>query len=204
MLNGPKIAAAALRIATEEGYEKLTMAAVARALDVAPSALYNHVAGKEDLLFLVEDAVMAQVDTEALHACAAGKIGARRAVEKWAHSYREVCALHTPLIPYLATMPISGAPKTVEMYELAVQVMVVGGVGEANALNAVVMLESFIYGSAYDVAAPASIFDVPNATEAPGLRRAIAARADSGGLSNPYADAPFEQGLASLLNGLVL
>lgn len=54
-----KIASVSLKIAEQEGYDAITMAAVARSLGVATSALYNHVRGKKELLMLVQDAVMA-------------------------------------------------------------------------------------------------------------------------------------------------
>ncbi|WJY69090.1 TetR/AcrR family transcriptional regulator [Corynebacterium auris] len=118
-----KITKAALDIAAQQGYAKLTMSAVARALGVSPSALYNHVSGKEELLFIVEDAVMAQVDTAALEACLAGKIEPAEALTAWGVSYRDVLSRHCALIAHLGTMPTFGARGTVEMYELVVAVV---------------------------------------------------------------------------------
>ena len=68
LVNRDKIAQAALTIVGEEGYEKLTMSRIARRLGVGTSALYNHVSGKDDLLALVEDAVMEQVECGPLRA----------------------------------------------------------------------------------------------------------------------------------------
>ncbi|CQD06257.1 putative transcriptional regulator (fragment) [Corynebacterium striatum] len=68
-----KIAEAALKIIDKQGYEKLTMARIAREMGVGPSALYNHVENKHELLILVEDAVMAQVDASLLDAALAGE-----------------------------------------------------------------------------------------------------------------------------------
>ncbi|WP_291314421.1 TetR/AcrR family transcriptional regulator [Corynebacterium sp. UBA2622] len=205
-----KIADAALAIVAEAGYGKLTMSAVARNLGVAPSALYNHVSGKEELLYLVEDALMAQVDTRPLAACLRGGTSARAALLEWARSYRDVFSRHTPLIEQIATMPIFGARETVEMYELVVQVLLSAGVAPDRAIDAVVALESFIFGSAYDVRAPADIFAVPEGgasegVEAPGLREALSRRRghDSGGGVNPYADPPFEWGLQLLVGGIL-
>jgi len=207
-----KIASVALGVVAEAGYEKLTMSAVARGLGVSPSALYNHVSGKEELLLLVEDAVMAQVDTSALEACLAGELPAAEALSAWAHSYRDVFSNHVPLIAQIATLPITGTRDTVEMYELLARVCAAAGVPEEAVMDTIVALESFIFGSAYDVAAPADIFDIPEPSpiDAPTLRRAIAARPGAGRSSglgssgaNPYADQAFELGLRALLRCLL-
>src|SRR5512133_3565189 len=49
------ITAAALQLIGQSGYDGFTMAALARTLNVAPSALYNHVSSKRDVLVLVQD-----------------------------------------------------------------------------------------------------------------------------------------------------
>ncbi|WP_206214998.1 TetR/AcrR family transcriptional regulator [Corynebacterium lizhenjunii] len=157
-----KISSAALKIVGVQGYEKLTMARVAREIGVGPSALYNHVHGKDDLLALVQDAVMAQVDTAALRAALAGDLSPGAALRTWARSYRDVFALHAPLVEVIATTPISGAPATQEMYELVARVLVAAGEPQARIIPRIIALESFIYGSSYDAHAPANIFDLPD------------------------------------------
>ena len=117
LLNRQIIANGALKIIEEVGYEKLTMARIAREIEVAPSALYNHVANKRDLLILVEDEVMAKVDTTLLDAALRGDVEPVEGLYRWAESYREVFARHTPLVEVIAGMRISGAPRAVEMYE---------------------------------------------------------------------------------------
>jgi len=186
------------------------MSAVAGRLGVAPSALYNHVSGKEEILLLVEDEVMAQVETGSLRECLAGHVAAADALLAWAYSYRDVFSRHGPLIAHIATMPISGTRDTVEMYELVVQVLLTAGMKEERVMDAVVAMESFIFGSAYDVRAPEGIFDVPDGEPAtdlqkPGLRRALARRKGTGNAEglNPYADAPFGWGIRVLIGGLL-
>ena len=73
----------------------------------------------------------------------------------------------------------------------------------------IVALESFIYGSAYDVHAPEDIFDLPADSEvrAPALvdaRRAFLPAAIEGSEDrrNPFADEPFRLGLEALLSDL--
>lgn len=204
-----KIAEAALKIIDKQGYEKLTMARIAREMGVGPSALYNHVENKHELLILVEDAVMAQVDTSHLDAALDGEVSVYAAVKAWAVSYRDVFARHTPLVEVIASIPVSGAPRTINMYEKVAHVLARAGVEEVQILPRIIMLESFIYGSAFDVHAPGNIFELPedHEVEAPTLRNSRAAWAHALGdvpatSQNPFAEEPFRLGLAALLADL--
>ncbi|WP_412099254.1 TetR/AcrR family transcriptional regulator [Corynebacterium aurimucosum] len=207
-----KIAQAALTIVGEEGYEKLTMARIARRLNVGTSALYNHLSGKDDLLALIEDAVMEQVECSSLYAAleATPALSPRDALKRWAMSYRDVCARHVPLVRIIALTPISGAPRTVEMYEVLARVLKLTGLPSSAIMPRIVALESFIYGSAYDVHAPEDIFDLPVDSEAhaPALADARGAFLpavsieDRAEKKNPYADEPFRLGLEALLSDL--
>jgi len=68
VLDKAGITEAALRLIEKKGYDGLTMAALARSLNVAPSALYNHVKSKGDVLLLVEDHLASLVDVSAFGA----------------------------------------------------------------------------------------------------------------------------------------
>lgn len=215
-----RIAQAALDLVVEHGYDRLTMAGVARRIGVAPSALYNHVDGKSALLAVLQDAVMGLVDVDPLHAAVRGEVPVAEAVRAWARSYRDVFARHTPLIPVIATLPVAGAPATQAMYDAVAAALRTGGVPDEQIMPRVIACESFIYGSAFDVHAPAHVFEtVPGDAELPAFaaasesfratvatgRTASECPAPSGsspGEANPYADAPFEQGLDLLLAGL--
>ncbi|MDK6259625.1 TetR/AcrR family transcriptional regulator [Corynebacterium frankenforstense] len=210
-----KIADAALRVVVAKGYAALSMAAVARDLGVAPSALYNHVAGKQELLYMLEDAVMAQVDVTALTDCLAGSLSPREAVTEWAISYRDVLARHTPLIGTVAVMSIFGTRETAVMYENVVRVLRLAGVADEQVMAVIVAVESFVFGSAFDAEAPADIFDVPEGApegdnetqdervETEALRSVLAHRPAGGENTNPYADLPFRLGLQVLVEGLI-
>ncbi|MGP5496476.1 MULTISPECIES: TetR/AcrR family transcriptional regulator [Corynebacterium] len=209
LLSRKKIADSALILIEENGYEKLTMARIARRMGVAPSALYNHVSNKHELLILVEDAVMAQVETVPLDAALDGSVDPLEAIERWAESYRAVFARHAPLVEVIASVPVSGAPRAVQMYEKVARVFELAGVAQELILPRVIMLESFIYGSALDVNAPANLFEVPENYEvqAPTLRksheswaRSIAMETSSA--ENPFAEEPFRLGLRALLKGI--
>lgn len=203
------ICAAALEITRESGYEALTMARIARRLGVAPSALYNHIRSKDELLVLLQDAVMGEVSVAELEEAARGERPVAQALRAWARSYRAVFAAHPPLIPVIATLPIAGASSTQQVYECVCAALARTDLPAERVLARIIALESFIYGSAYDVTAPAEIFDVAErADELPALAAAVASfqaghvapQAEDG--TNPYADAPFEAGLDLLLADL--
>lgn len=207
-----KIADASLEIISEVGYEKLTMARIARRVGVGTSALYNHVAGKDDLLLLIEDALMTRIDDSALDASLAGETDPAIALKTWARSYRDVFAEHTPLVEVIARAPISGAPGTAAMYEKVAELFSRAGVPDAQILSRIIMVESFIYGSVFDVHAPQNIFAVPTelAPSAPALSRARRAWAEDLCIDltapdtqpNPFADDPFTLGLDKLLGDI--
>ncbi|MEO3940938.1 TetR/AcrR family transcriptional regulator [Paenarthrobacter nicotinovorans] len=168
ILDQDGITTAALQLISNKGYNGLTMAALARSLGVAPSALYNHVASKDDVLLLVEDHLAAMVDVSAF-----GVEPWDEAVRRWAWSYRDVFSEHTPLIPVIAVLPVADAPKTLAMYEAVTAGFRDAGFPEEKIISAIVALEAFVFGAAYDVNAPEDIFDagslagqVPNLTAA--------------------------------------
>lgn len=177
------------------------MAALARSLHVAPSALYNHVKSKQDVLLLVEDHLMGRVDVSAF-----ATDPWDRAVARWARSYRDVFAAHLPLIPVIALLPVTNAPATITMYEAVTRGFIAAGWPRESIIDAVVALESFIYGSAYDVTAPDDIFDAGSlAPQAPDFNDAVQRRGlgTSAATARPNdADAAFTLGLTALITGL--
>ncbi|GKV71773.1 putative transcriptional regulator, TetR family protein [Pseudarthrobacter sp. NCCP-2145] len=196
VLDKAGITAAALELINRKGYDGLTMAALARELDVAPSALYNHVAAKRDVLLLVEDHLTSLVDVSGF-----GPAPWEDAVRGWAWSYRNVFAEHTPLIPVIAVLPVTDAPQTLAMYETVSKGFLDAGFPQERIVSSIVALESFIFGSAYDVTAPADIFESGSMAEAtPHFTAAV--RSAAGQVDGPPADAAFSLGLEALIAGL--
>ncbi|TPV49873.1 TetR/AcrR family transcriptional regulator [Pseudarthrobacter phenanthrenivorans] len=194
------ITAAALDLIKRKGYDGLTMAGLAKELDVAPSALYNHVAAKRDVLLLVEDHLTSLVDVSGF-----GTTPWEEAVRSWAWSYRNVFAEHTPLIPVIAVLPVTDAPQTLAMYETVSKGFLDAGFPQERVISSIVALESFIFGSAYDVTAPEDIFDSGSMAEStPHFTAAVrsAAPPSAGGTPARPADAAFELGLEALIAGL--
>lgn len=198
VLTRRRITDAAIRILTREGYEAFTMTRLARALHVTPGAIYNHASGKQQILDWVEDRLMSMIDVSAF-----GRLGWREASEIWARSYREVMARHHPLVTTIAGAPVGGAPETLQMYETIAAAFDRAGFDAEDVVPTIVSLESFIYGSALDLHAPVTIFDVTgHERAAPVFARAMdALGARYGpGYTGDAADAAFDAGLAALLD----
>ena len=171
------------------------MAALARELKTAPSALYNHVGSKDEVLNWVQDDVNDTIDTSGF-----GRDSWDVALARWAYSYREAFAKHSPLIPVIAVLPVSGAPHSLAMYERVAEGLRVGGWPEDMVVDTIVAVESFILGSAMDVSAPEWIFDVGERRDlAPTFADAVAARRGRG---RSAADDAFGLGLNALIAGL--
>ncbi|WP_369045712.1 TetR/AcrR family transcriptional regulator [Sinomonas sp. P10A9] len=195
VLSPGKITAAALAVVARAGYEGFTMAALARELKTAPSALYNHVESKDEVLNWVQDDVCETIDTSGF-----GVDPWDLAITRWAHSYRAAFAPHLPLIPIIAVFPVAGAPHTLAMYERVAEGLRGGGWPLDMVVDVVVAVESFVLGSAMDVSAPEGIFDVGERRElAPTFADAVAARPGRGAAA---ADAAFGVGLNALVAGL--
>lgn len=196
LLNRSKIAGAALRFVGDRGYDALTMSALAKALGVSASALYNHVESKQEVLQLVQDRVMDDVDCSGFASQPLGE-----AVRRWAGSYRDVFARHAPLVPVIAVLPVSGSPRTLQMYEQVAAGFARAGWDQQRIVPAIVALESFIFGSALDAVAPKDIFNVDHAVDdVPAFAGAVASQRATG--DDPAQDA-FEYGLDALVRGLL-
>ena len=195
LLSRDLITDAALGLIASQGYEGLTMSALAQRLRVAPSALYNHAESKQEVLRWVEDEVMAKVDFSAFDVAPWDE-----AVRAWAWSYRGVFAAHAPLISVIAVLPVTGAPETLAMYEAVTNGFLKAGWPEDRIIPAIVALESFIFGSAFDVAAPEDIFE--SGSLGPDYPLFTAAVRRRGGSQADSADAAFTIGLEALITGL--
>lgn len=193
VLSRTKITGAAMALVHARGYRALTMAGLARQLKVAPSALYNHVASKDDVLRWVQDRVNSAIDADGFRTLAWDE-----ALVRWARSYRAAYARHAPLVALMAVTPITGAPHTVAMYERVASGLCAAGWPEDEVIAVITAVESFVLGSALDTTAPEDIFDVGDlALDAPVLAAVNRARP-----TGDVARQAFDLGLAALVEGL--
>ncbi|PRA04684.1 TetR family transcriptional regulator [Arthrobacter sp. MYb229] len=196
ILNRDRITEHALGLVSQDGYDALTMQQLARSLGVSPSALYNHVDSKQDLLQWIQELVMAEVDTSAFE-----KLEIHEALIHWATSYRGIFAKHIPLIPIIAVLPVADSPRTLGMYEHVAKALKNYGLAESEIVPTIVALESFIFGSAMDTAAPHDIFDTSNRQDAtPNFTQAVAAQRETG---INTSDDSFRRGIRALVLGLL-
>ncbi|MEV4347154.1 TetR/AcrR family transcriptional regulator [Actinoplanes sp. NPDC049596] len=187
-LSVDKIAAVALKLVDAQG--EFTMGEIATALSVRPSSLYNHVAGKTEIV----EAMRARIFTEAPFAAVpAPWDDTLRALLR---HYRDAFARHPRLIPMLTAHTVS-SPAVVRMYDDIATVLTTAGIPTARLLDVITVLDSFVIGSALDVAAPDEVWDKAQA-RTPVLIAAI----EAAGQGRPRADRAFELGLDLLLTAL--
>ncbi|MCW2881441.1 MAG: TetR/AcrR family transcriptional regulator [Sphaerisporangium sp.] len=199
VLSREVIARAALGLIDDAGAEGFSLAALAQRLGVRPSSLYNHVTGRDDILAAVREFVSDSIDASMF-----AELPWDEAMARWAHGYRAAFAAHPPAISLLATLPVSGALRTLRMYEQVVTGLQRGGWPTETVIPVMVAVESFILGSALDVVAPPDMFDSgPLSAEVPAFAATVRARdASAAARGRPPADLSFEVGLRAIIEGL--
>lgn len=114
------------------------------------------------------------------------------AMTAWARSYRAAFAAHPRAIPLLMTTPVR-APKVLEHYERAVRLLLGVGFAMAEVMAVITALENLVLGSALDLAAPETMWELPDDTTTPRLAEALAA------VGTGRADAAFELALGAFI-----
>ncbi|MGW5687343.1 TetR/AcrR family transcriptional regulator C-terminal domain-containing protein [Nonomuraea sp. NPDC003754] len=189
ILSRDGIVAEALALVDEEGSEALTVTRLARRLGVQAASLYNHVAGREEIVEGIRDLVVAEMDVSALD----GQPW-QEALSVWAKSYLAAFARHPNTAKLLSTTTIRSA-RTLEMYEKAVTLLERAGWPSDQVVAVFTAIESFAIGSALDLAAPNVMID-PSEQSVPLLSVALK-DAHPG-----RAMAAFELGLEAIIHGL--
>ncbi|WP_313811343.1 TetR/AcrR family transcriptional regulator [Glutamicibacter sp.] len=196
VLNKDRITEHALSLVSTDGYEALTMSRLAKSLGVAASALYNHVSSKHDLLQWIQELVMAEIDATVFDT-----LDIEQALVQWATSYRDTFARHIPLIPVIAVLPVADSPRTLNMYERVAEALRDYGMDDEVIIPSIVALESFIFGSAMDTAAPHDIFETKDHKDAtPNFTQAVA---DQRATGRNTSDDSFQRGLRAMVSGLL-
>ncbi|WP_125098281.1 TetR/AcrR family transcriptional regulator [Leucobacter chromiireducens] len=186
-----------LRLIDERGAHGVGMRAIASELGVRPSALYNHIGGEAELIAGVRELISDRIAVDMF-----ASEPWDEALAGWATHYRSTFAAHPPTIALLATLPLAENSVTSQMYETVIAALVRAGWSGERALALMVALESFILGSALDLAADDSMLDPGPRDDVPEFTAAYAERstvlAERG--VRP-ADAAFDLGLRAILNG---
>jgi AcrR family transcriptional regulator len=194
LLSREIIARAALAVVDETGPDGLTMRALADRLGVKAASLYNHVAGKDELLDSLAELVNAEIDLAPL-----ADPHWRAGIAGYARGYRAVFRRHPNTIALLARRRVE-AERQLLGYEALLDALGRAGLGPADAAEAAAALDYLVLGSALETftagfTRPAEEYrpDYPSLAEA-----LTESAARGGGLD----ERGFELALGLLLDGL--
>ncbi|WP_119580003.1 TetR/AcrR family transcriptional regulator C-terminal domain-containing protein [Streptomyces europaeiscabiei] len=190
LLDRRRIGAAALRLADDQGV--LTIPALARKLGVAPSALYHHVSGRDEIVSLMREELALETGPGDWDSSQPWE----QALEEWARSYRTAFATHPGAVPLLATAPLA-EPFMHAMYEKVAELLLTAGFSASQVMPLINAMESFVLGSALDlVAPPVMVSDVTRET-APHLTAVL----EDTPTDHRRAELAFDVGLRALITG---
>lgn len=189
ILSADKIARTALTLVDATG--EFTVGTVAERLGVRPSSLYNHVSGRDDIVEGMRALMMSDIaltlDPDASW---------DEAFPRLLRGYRDAFARHPRLIPMLTSHTVVSEP-VMRMYGVMATILSRSGVPDALLLDAISIMDSYVLGSALDVAAPDEVWDSGAATS-DAMRAAI----DAAPTGRARADRSFDIGLRVVLDGL--
>jgi AcrR family transcriptional regulator len=190
LLDRDRIADAALKLTDRRG--DFTILDLSRALKVTPAALYHHVHGRDGIIALMRERMARTVDASGF-----GQLPWDQALRQWAISYRDTFAAHPGAIGMLAAEPVAD-PAVHALYEQAATALEDAGFPRHMVLAVITAVESFVLGSALDLAAPPAMVTGIDAATTPRLAQAAAAAPPG----RARADQAFGLGLDALITGL--
>jgi len=138
-LNRERVLRAAMELADESGIESLTMRRLARRLGVEAASLYNHVAGKDDLLDGMTEFVVGQIDLPS------GGRGWKEAMRRRAVSARDVFLRHPWASGLIDSRELTGLAQ-LSYADGVLGTLLRAGFTPGAAANAFLVLDSYIYG----------------------------------------------------------
>ncbi|MGI5483626.1 TetR/AcrR family transcriptional regulator [Streptomyces lavendofoliae] len=185
LLDRARITTTALELVGERG--EFSVPQIARRLGVQTGSVYHHVDGRDGIVELMRERICEAIDSDTL-----GAEPWDAALTAWARSYRAAFAAHPRVIPLLMTSPVR-APRVLEQYERAVDLLLAAGFAVADVMPVLTGLENLVLGSALDLAAPETMWELPERAATPQLARALAA------VGAGRADAAFEVALEGLV-----
>lgn len=148
-----RILAAAIRLADDEGLEGLSMAALAKPLGLAATALYRYVDSKETLVELMVDSAVGHPPAKS------PSTGWSEDAKTWARALLDVYARH----PWLSDVVVTGMPRTpnsLEWIESLLESLTDSPLTESERLSAALLLQGIVRNYA------AMIRSIPTGTDA--------------------------------------
>jgi len=140
-LSRARVLRAAIAHADAGGLEALTMRNLAEELEVAPMALYRHVANKDDLIDAMIDVVFSEISLPL------GGADWRTAMRQRAISVREALSRHRWAIGLMESRRSPG-PANLRHHDAVIGKLRAAGFDIAMAAHAYSLLDSYIYGFA--------------------------------------------------------
>ncbi|MEU9212851.1 TetR/AcrR family transcriptional regulator C-terminal domain-containing protein [Streptomyces sp. NPDC048415] len=165
LLDRERITTTALELIDERG--EFSVPQIAKRLGVQTGSVYHHVDGRDGIVELLRERVASAIDTDTLSLTPWDT-----ALDAWARSYRAAFAAHPRAIPLLTTSPVR-APRVLEQYERAVSLLLDAGFALADVMPLIIALENLVLGSALDLAAPETMWELPDETTTPRLAAAL-------------------------------
>ncbi|WP_353815922.1 TetR/AcrR family transcriptional regulator [Agromyces sp. SYSU T00266] len=189
LLSADRIADAALELV--DSGQPFGVNALARALGVTPSSLYNHVRGRDEIIELIRGRLAAQY-LPGLPEGAWDEI-----VAATMRAERRMYAEHPNAIPLIVGKTITDA-LVIASYDNLATGLLDAGFPEDEVLTVVAILDSFALGFGLDLASPDDIWQPQGPTRTLGRLLAGAERGAA------RSDRAFEEGLELLLDALRL
>jgi len=138
-LRRERVVDAALALADEKGEAGVTMRAIAARLGVEAMSLYNHVAGRDDILDGMVDAVFGEIDLPA------SATGWKEAMRGRAASTRAALRRHPWAVGLMDSRGQPG-PATLRHLDAVLGTLRAGGFSVAMTAHAVSAIDSYVYG----------------------------------------------------------
>ena len=130
---------AAMDLADESGVDSVTMRELGRRLQVKAASLYNHIAGKDDLLDGMVNLALSEIDLPR------EGVGWKDAMRRRAISARKVFARH-PWAAGLIDSRNRSSQENLAYVDRVLGVLVGAGFSPPAAANAFLVLDSYLYG----------------------------------------------------------
>jgi AcrR family transcriptional regulator len=131
---------AAVALADAEGPGALSMRRIGRALGVEAMSLYNHVAGKDDVLDGIVQYVLGEMEVPA------PDMEWREAIRRRARSARAVFARHPWAMGLLESRSEDSSPLRLDYYDSVLGSLREAGFDAATAIRAFAIVDAFIFG----------------------------------------------------------
>lgn len=144
-LNRERVLEAAIELADEIGIESLTIRRLAEKLDVGPMTIYHHVPSKDDIIDGMVEAVFSEIESPPTD------VDWKAAMRRRCVSARTVLNRHPWAAPLMESRTAPG-PANLSHHDAVLGCLRGGGMSLQLAAHAYAVLDSFIYGFAFEEA----------------------------------------------------